>query len=264
MARATAAATVGTRLRLQGRVAVVTGAAAGIGKQLALGVAREGATVVCLDVNGPGAERVSGQIRSSGGDATSVRCDITDFEDVQAALAQAQAAHGRVHILLANAGGTGQGAVPFLELDVATWHSMIDLNLNGAFNCGLVFARHMAEAGGGAIVFTASQLSEVARPGMSHYCAAKGGVRQLVRGMALDLGPLGIRVNAIAPGPTMTEANREQQERPEVRDVNIRNSVLGRIAEPEEMVGAAVYLASDEASFTTGTTLFVDGGYTIQ
>ncbi len=243
---------------------MVTGAAAGIGKQLAIGVAREGAAVVCLDINGPGAEEVAKQIRESGGKATGVRCDITNFDDVVAALVQAQAAHGRVHILLANAGGTGQGAVPFLDLDVASWSAMIDLNLNGAFNCGLVFARHMAEAGGGAIVFTASQLSEVARPGMSHYCAAKGGVRQLVRGMALDLGPLGIRVNAIAPGPTMTEANRDLQERPDVREVNLRNSALGRIAEAQEMVGAAVYLASDEASFTTGTTLFVDGGYTIQ
>ncbi|MGH3443232.1 MAG: SDR family oxidoreductase [Nitriliruptorales bacterium] len=115
----------------------------------------------------------------------------------------------------------------------------------------------------GAMVVTSSQLSEAVRPGMSHYCAAKGAIRQLVRAAAVDLAPHGIRVNAVAPGPTVTEANRDLFARPEVREANERLIPLGRLGEPREMVGAVLYLLSDAASYTTGATLFVDGGYTV-
>jgi NAD(P)-dependent dehydrogenase (short-subunit alcohol dehydrogenase family) len=114
------------------------------------------------------------------------------------------------------------------------------------------------------IVFTGSQLAEVVRPGLAHYSAAKGGLKQLMRGMAVDLARHGIRVNAVAPGATWTEANRPYFSRPDVAEANRRLIPLGRLAQPEEMVGAAVYLASDEASFVTGATLLVDGGYTLQ
>ena len=250
-------------MRLAGKRAVVTGAAGGIGSALARGLAREGAAVACLDLDGEGAESVAAAVERSGGTARGWPCDVTDLDHVQTALNRCVSTLGGVEILCANAGGSRGEMIPFLEMTPDVWRRMVDRNLTSVFNCGLVFARHMAEQGGGAIVVTSSQLGEVARPGMAHYSAAKGGVKQLVKAMAVDLAPFGIRVNALAPGPTLTPGNKEMFSRPDVREVNARTIPLGRIADPDEMVGAAVYLASEEASFTTGATLLVDGGYTI-
>lgn len=256
-------------MRLSGKRAVITGAASGIGEAVAEGFAREGAAVMCLDLNAPGAEVVAARIRSSGATAASAGCDITRFDSVEAALVAAINAVGSIDILFANAGGLPNsdtrkgGGIPFLDLTPDRWAQMIGLNLTGAFYCGLVFARHMASIGGGSIVFTASQLAEVARPGMGHYAAAKGGLRQLVKGMALDLAQHNIRVNALAPGVTVTGLNRNRMQIPEVRELTARAIPLGRPAESSEMVGVVVYLASDEASYTTGQTIFVDGGWTI-
>ncbi|HVB77191.1 MAG TPA: SDR family oxidoreductase [Candidatus Nitrosotalea sp.] len=248
--------------RLEGRRAIVTGAAGGIGQALAGGVAAAGATVVLVDRDGPGIRACAEQVIAAGGRALAIEADLSEFEAVQALLEPALDFMGGVDLLFANAGGSRGETVPFLELDWSIWSGMLARNLSTAFNCGLVFARQMARQGGGAIVFTSSQLSEVTRPGLAHYAAAKGAVRQLVRGMAVDLAEHGIRVNAIAPGTTFTPGNREYFSRPEVAEANRRMVALGRVAEPEEMVGAAVFLASSEASYVTGTTIFVDGGYT--
>lgn len=249
--------------RLSGRRAIVTGAAGGIGAALARGIAREGAMVACVDIDDDGVKEVSASIDRAGGRAISVVADVTDLEQVERMHVTACDAFGTVDLLVANAGGSRGEMIPFLELEPHDWRRMIDRNLTSVYLCSLACARQMATNGGGAIVVTSSQLSEVARPGMGHYAAAKGGVRQLVKAMAVDLAPHGIRVNAMAPGPTLTPGNRAMFERPDVAEVNRRTIPLGRVAEPEEMVGAVVYLASDEASFTTGTTIFVDGGYTI-
>jgi NAD(P)-dependent dehydrogenase (short-subunit alcohol dehydrogenase family) len=250
-------------MRLAGRVAVVTGAAGGIGAALAAAAAREGARVACMDVDGDGARRTAGAITQRGGDAISVETDLTDLLAVEDGLAQALEWGPRVDALFANAGGSRGEAVPFLQLDTGSWSRMVDRNLTTAFNSGLVFARHMAAAGGGSIVFTTSQLSLVVRPGLVHYAAAKGAVAQLVRGMALDLADPCIRVNAVAPGPTETPGNRAWFSRPEVAEEHRRVIPLRRVGQPDEIAGAAIYLASDEASFTTGATVVVDGGYTI-
>jgi NAD(P)-dependent dehydrogenase (short-subunit alcohol dehydrogenase family) len=140
---------------------------------------------------------------------------------------------------------------------------VIDDNLTSAFYVGLVFGRAMARQGRGAIVFTGSQLTEVVRPGLSHYAVAKGGLRQLVRAMAVDLAPYGVRVNAFAPGPTRVPANEEFFTNSEMAVETKRQVPLGRMGEPSEMVGAAVLLASDEASFITGEMIMVDGGFTL-
>jgi len=249
--------------RLSGRRAIVTGAAGGIGAALAKGIAREGAMLACVDLDEDAVKEVAASIGESGGRAISVMADVADLEQVERMHATASDAFGGIDLLLANAGGSRGEMIPFLELEPHLWQSMVDRNLTSVYYCSLVCARQMATNGGGAIVVTSSQLSEVARPGMSHYAAAKGGVRQLVKAMAVDLAPYGIRVNAMAPGPTLTPGNRAMFERPDVAETNRRTIPLGRVADPQEMVGAVVYLASEEASFTTGTTIFVDGGYTI-
>lgn len=249
--------------QLHGKRAVVTGAAHGIGRALALGIAGEGARVACLDVDLEGARRTAGAARERGAHAVALPCDVTDYAAVEAARTLAVEALGGADLLVANAGGSRGEVVPFLELDPAAWRRMLDRNLTGAFHCGLLFGRHMAAAGGGAMVYVSSQQSETVRPGMAHYAASKGGLRQLVRGMAVDLAPRGVRVNAIAPGPTATPGNADFFEQPETVAYHRQRIPLGRVAQPDEMVGACVFLGSDAASYVTGTTLFVDGGYTV-
>ncbi len=266
MAEPTTAAQVAAAAqgRLAGRRAVVTGAARGIGRAIAIGVAAAGADVACLDVDVEGAAETAGTIRQGGRRSLHIACDVTSFAAVADSLERVVDALGGVDLVVANAGGSQGQSRPFLELDPATWQTMVDRNLTGVFHTGLVYARHMAEHDGGAIVVVSSQLSEVVRPGLAHYASAKGAVRQLVKAMAVDLAPFRIRVNAMAPGPTWTPGNAELFSRPEVREANERTIPLGRLGQPEEMVGAVVFLASDaEASFVTGTTVFVDGGYTI-
>jgi NAD(P)-dependent dehydrogenase (short-subunit alcohol dehydrogenase family) len=250
--------------RFGGRRVVITGAASGIGRALALGFAREGAVLACLDLDEAGAEEtVAIARREHAATAIALHCDLASWEHTRRACDRLVSELGRLHVLVANAGGSRGETRSFLELDEAAWRRMIERNLTTAFVSGRIFAAHMAEAGGGVIVVTSSQLSSVVRPGLAHYAAAKGGVQQLVRGMAVDLAPHGIRVNAVAPGPTLTPGNRAWFERPDVAAEHERLIPLRRVAEPHEIAGAALYLASDEASFTTGATVTVDGGYTI-
>jgi NAD(P)-dependent dehydrogenase (short-subunit alcohol dehydrogenase family) len=245
--------------RLHGRTVVVTGAASGIGASIARGAAAEGGTVACLDLDEDGAAGVAEGLPS----ALALGCDLTSLAAVEASFATVVDRLGRVDAVVHSAGGSRGEATPFLELDEAAWHRMVDRNLTSSFHCGLVAGRQLAQTGGGSIVLISSQLSQVVRPGLAHYSAAKGGVNQLVKGMALDLAPHRIRVNAVAPGPMSTPGNQAWFSRPEVQAEHARVIPLGRVGEPEETVGAVLYLMSDEASYTTGATLFVDGGYTI-
>ena len=249
--------------RFVDRTVMVTGAAGGIGAALAAALYDEGAAVACLDIDGPGVESTAARISPSGERVLPIAVDLTERSAVETALRTVRDVWPRVHALFANAGGSRGEAVPFLELEERQWNEMVDRNLRSAFNCGSVLARHMAPLGGGSIVYTTSQLSVVTRPGLAHYAASKGGVAQLVRGMAVDLADHGIRVNAVAPGPTETPGNHAWFSQPEVEAEHQRIIPFGRVAQPEEIAGAALYLASDAASFTTGATIMVDGGYTL-
>jgi len=243
---------------------VVTGAARGIGRAVSLGLAARGADVACLDLDEEGARETGTLVEGEGSRAMALACDLTDWDAVQAAADHTIDALGGVDVLVANAGGSAGDACHFLDMEPERWHRMVDRNLTSTFYTALAFARHMARAErNGAIVCISSQLSEVVRPSLAHYCAAKGGVRQLVRAMAVDLASSNIRVNAVAPGPTWTPGTRALFSRPEVRKLNERTIPMGRLADAEEMVGAVAYLASADASYVTGTTIFVDGGYTL-
>ena len=246
--------------RLASSIAIVTGAGSGIGRAIAIGFAREGARVACADVRGDRAEASAERIRAWGGQALAVRVDVSERAQVEAMLAQTLERFGDVDVLVSAAGISARDA--FLDVTDEDWDRVLAVNLKGLFLCGQVVGRHMAERGGGAIINITSQLEEVSQPHCTPYLASKGGGRMLTRGMAVDLAASGVRVNALAPGLTNTSLSpRDTEEGRRYTTETVRRIPMGRPAEPEEMAGAAIYLASGEASYVTGSTLVVDGGY---
>ena len=200
--------------QLEGKTAVITGAASGIGRAIAQGMARQGAGVMCVDLDGEGAARTAAEIAAEGHDAHHHRADVAERAEVEAAMAAAVARFGRIHGFVAAAGIPGRGR-HVLDLTDEDWAQVIRVDLTALFVCGQVAARHMAQEGGGAIVMVTSQLAEVAQREAVPYVAAKGGARMLVKAMALDLAPMHVRVNALAPGLTNTAMTRLDD--PEVR-----------------------------------------------
>ncbi len=247
--------------RVEGKVALVAGAGGGIGGAGAEGLGREGAAVLCTDLDAGAAEATARRIRASGGRAASLGLDVRDRGAVDAAIDRAVSEFGRLDILLECAGISHRGN--FLDLDAATWDRIVAVNLTGMFHLGQAAARQMVRqgTGGGSIINVTSQLAEVARPGRAAYVASKGGGRSLTHAMAVDLAAHGIRVNAIAPGPTLTGLTRANYTDPEARRATEALIPLGRLGQPDDLVGAVLFLASDEARWVTGSTVTVDGGY---
>jgi 3-oxoacyl-[acyl-carrier protein] reductase len=248
--------------RLEGKAAIVTGAARGIGKALAAGLAREGAGVVVADVLGPQAEEAAAEIRRSGGDAIAVAMDVTEYASVLAAVAAAVERWSRVDILINNAGliaGIPRGS--FEEITEQGWDRMFAVNVKGIWNCCRAAVPHMRTAGGGSIVNISSDVVISGVPGLLHYSASKGAVIGLTRALAKELGPEGIRVNSMAPGFTETPAALEHGA--EAAERSVRSRPLGRAEVPEDLVGSVVFLASDDAAFMTGQLLVVNGGYVL-
>jgi 3-oxoacyl-[acyl-carrier protein] reductase len=248
--------------RLSGKHAIVTGAGSGIGRAVALGFAREGAGVVVGDVDPARTREVAEAIEQAGGVALAVQVDVSDRASVEALVGAAVARFERIDILFNNAGVSSR--TPFLEMTEAEWDRVLDTNLKGQFLVGQAVARHMAERGGGSIINTSSQLAEgAANPRSAHYLASKGGSRMLTRGMAADLAPHQIRVNALAPGVTVTNLTRQRlADDAEWRRIALERIPLGRFGEPDDLVGACIFMASDESRYMTGATLVIDGGYT--
>jgi glucose 1-dehydrogenase len=249
--------------RLEGKVALVAGAGGGIGGAGSEGLAREGASVVCADIDAAAAEAVAARIRAGGGRETSTALDVRDRGAVDAAVATTVRAFGRLDVLLDCAGVSHGGT--FLDLEHGEWERVIGVNLTGMFHLGQAAARQMVrQGGGGSIINVTSQLAEVARPERAAYIASKGGGRSLTHAMALDLAAHGIRVNAIAPGPTLTGLTRASYADPERRRTTIAQIPLGRLGDPQDLIGAILFLASDESRWMTGSTVTVDGGYNAQ
>ncbi|MEJ7825277.1 MAG: glucose 1-dehydrogenase [Solirubrobacteraceae bacterium] len=250
-------------MTLQGRRAVVTGAATGIGRATALRLAADGAHVV---VNYRGseaeAEEVVARVRDAGGRALAVQADISLEADVAELFERAADAFGGPADLLVNNAGI-ESEHPLLELELADWQQVLDVNLTGPFLCSRAFARGLVAAGApGVIVNVSSVHEQIPWPGFSHYCASKGGLKLFTGTIARELAPQGIRVASVAPGAIRTPINQELIDDPDKRAEVERQIPWGRMGEPEEIAAAVAWLCSDEASYVTGTTLFVDGGMT--
>ena len=251
---------------LEGKTALVTGGGSGIGRSASLAYAREGARVVVADVNVEGGEETVQRIKEAGGDAILVHADVSKPEDTQAMVAQAVEAFGSLDCAFNNAGISGGRdrhlTADYLEED---WDRVISINLKGVWLCMKAEIPKMVEQGGGAIVNTASIMGLIASPGSVAYMAAKHGVVGLTKAAALEYATAGVRVNAVCPGYINTPLVRplfDTHEGFEERVVS--RHPLGRLGEPSEIAEAVVWLSSDSASFVTGHSMPIDGGYTAQ
>ena len=247
-----------THESLDGQVVVVTGAAGGIGRAIAERFAGQGCRVAVNDVNASGADEVVAAIRDAGGEAMAVVADVSDGGAVAEMFDSVLAEWSTVDVLVNNAGLVSP-MLHFFDGDEAWWRRLIDVNLTGHFLCSHRAARIMAKAGGGSIVNMSSGGATRAHRAFTAYDASKGGIEALTRAMALDLGPYGIRVNALMPGSIDTSGLSLDDRR--MRGENVP---LGRVGEPYDMTGAALFLASDDASYITGHVVKVDGGMLAQ
>jgi NAD(P)-dependent dehydrogenase (short-subunit alcohol dehydrogenase family) len=245
-------------MRLQGRVTAITGGALGIGRATARLFAAEGAVVALGDVDVAGAESVAREIAAAGGRAIAAGVDVGDAGQVQAWVDRIVAELGRLDVMFANAGIAH--SAPFLEHAEAQWQRVLRVNLTGVFLCGQAAARQMVrQGGGGRIIATASINGFRGVENLVGYNVAKAGVIELTKTMAVELAGHGIRVNAIAPAQIDTRMTRTLPE--EARQRRLARIPLGRFGDVDEVARAALFLASDDASFVTGHTLAVDGGY---
>ena len=251
-------------MRLANKIAIVTGAASGMGKATAERFAAEGATVICADISG-NQDAVAAAIAEKGvGGAIGVHCNVASEDDVKAMIATAEEKFGRLDILVNNA-GFGGGMAPLHEQTTENWDRVHSVNIRGVFFCMKYGVISMMKTGGGAIVNIGSASGVVGWKGHSIYGAAKAGVHQLTRTAALDYAPYNIRVNAIAPGTFWTGLVEMSKTNPEPPKGTFRlpGIPLDRWGMPHEIADAALFLASSEASYITGVTLPVDGGYCI-
>jgi glucose 1-dehydrogenase len=243
-------------MRLEGKVAIVTGAARGIGLAVARRFVAEGARVALADWL---ADEVRGAADALGPAAWAVRADVGDATQVKGLVADTVTRFGRLDCMVANA--AVQAEIPFLDLTEAEFDRVIRVNLKGTFLCGQTAARHMVETGTrGTIINMSSVNAVVTHPVLVHYAASKGGINMLTKGMAVSLAPHGIRVNAIGPGTVNTPINANFFSMPGMVDRFLMRTPLGRIAEADEIAQVTVFLASDESSYVTGTTIYADGG----
>ncbi len=251
--------------RLEGKVALITGGASGLGAESARRLAQEGASVLLTDLAEDLGQAVADDIAGAGGTARFLVQDVTDEGRWAEVAATVLDGFGRIDVLV-NSAGIASGGGGLLEVSFEAWRNMLSVNLDGTFLGMKAVAPAMVAAGRGSIVNLSSILGKVGLAGAPAYCASKGGVLMLTKATALELAPLGVRVNSVHPGfidtPMVANAFRQSGTGNEMRDVVISRHAMGRLGVAREIADGIVFLASDESSFMTGAELVIDGGYT--
>lgn len=244
---------------LEGRVAVVTGGARGIGRAISTRFLEQGATVVIADRDGDNAAATAAELGAIG-PAFSMALEVTDWAAVDRAMEQVVAEHGQLDICVNNAGV--QSIASSLEMTQEAWDHVVGVNLTGVFICAQAAGRRMVAAGRGSIINMASAAAVLAIPGRAPYCATKAAVIALTKVLAVEWATDGVRVNALGPGWVQTDLVRTAIEEGRLSEEDIaRRTPMGRLARPDEIADAALFLASDRATYFTGQTLFPDGGF---
>ncbi len=247
---------------LTGKTAIVTGAGNGIGRAIATTFAAAGAAVMCLDLDAGAAEETARRIEKAAGRALARCCDVSLESDTHAAAEAAQKAFGNIHVLV-NAAATDDPNGSVLNISPADWNRVLSVNVTGAYLMSRAVLPSMMAAGGGSIIHIASQLGRVAAPARAAYCTSKGAIIQLAKAMAADHAAQNIRVNALSPGAVETRRLVKRfGDMATARRESGPKHLLNRLGQPDEIAQAALFLASDAASFMTGADMLVDGGYT--
>ena len=248
-------------MKLDNKTAIVTGSRQGIGRAIALVMAKEGANVVVSDINQKDCEKVVNEIKGLGGRGLALKCDVTSRADVEVMVIKTVAEFGKLDILVNNAGIIA--FKPFLELTDEDWDNTINVNLKGQFLCAQVAAKEMTKNNWGRIINIASISSGgcgIAFPLVAHYTASKGGIIALTEALALELTSQGINVNAICPGAIDTDMAKGVKESGQLEQVLLRIP-RGRLGQPEDIAHLAVFLASEESDYISGAAIVIDGGW---
>jgi glucose 1-dehydrogenase len=246
--------------RLEGKSIAITGGDQGIGRAIAERLAHDGADIaICYRSNQSGAQEVISEVTRVGRRAAAIQCDVGKVDDCQRFIAEAAAQLGKVDILINNAGL--ERRADFWDVTEADFDAVLNVNLKGLFFLTQAFVRHrMQSKSGGKVINVSSVHEELPFPHFASYCASKGGVKMLTRDLSIELAPLGITINSIAPGAIETPINKNLLNDPAKLNALLQNIPLKRLGEPSDVASLASFLASDESSYITGTTLFVDGG----